>query len=120
MQRIAEGVEATGFRSGGPLQTVALETVNSSERLNLACQQAYTLLQAAFAEKLHASGFAAEAAADLAGFITAVIEGATMLSRTYHTGQPLRAAGDQLARVIAAAAQQARSDLAHQATCSGP
>ena len=41
VREIAVGVEASHFSAGSPLTTVALETVNSSERLNLVCREAY-------------------------------------------------------------------------------
>lgn len=103
VRRIAQAVEDSGFRAGGPLQSVALETANRSERLNLACRAAYDALQGAFAAKLLAGGFGAEQAAALAGFITAAVEGAILLSRTYHTGDPLRSTARQLESLIASA-----------------
>ena len=100
VRRIADSVEASGFKSGGPLQTVALETAASSERLNLACRAAYTLLQGAFQEKLQESGYPELNAARMASFITSAIEGGILLSRTYHSGDPLRLVAEQLRRAI--------------------
>lgn len=101
---IAHHVEASGFRSGGPLMTVAMETATTNERLNMACRQAYDQLQAAFAAKLAMSGYADAQA--LATCITAAIEGGIMLSRTYHSGDPLRTVAAQL-RTLLCAAQHA-------------
>ncbi len=98
--RIAAAVEQSGFRAGGPLQTVALETATSSDRLNAVCQAAYRELQGAFADKLVAGGFDRESAAGLSTFITAAIEGAIILSRTNHTGDPLRAVADHLGQAL--------------------
>ncbi|MCI0648800.1 MAG: TetR/AcrR family transcriptional regulator [Chloroflexi bacterium] len=102
VQRIAQAVESSGFQGGGPLTTVALETATSSERINLACREAYRQLQQAFEEKLAASGFPPQRAAQLATFITAAIEGAIILSRTQHSGDPLRLVADELERLLAA------------------
>jgi TetR/AcrR family transcriptional repressor of lmrAB and yxaGH operons len=99
--RIAEAVEASGYRAGGPLQSVALETANSSPRLNAACQAAYQRLQAAFAERLAQGGYPPARAASLATVITAAIEGGILLSRTYHTGDPLRQVARELGRLLA-------------------
>ena len=96
VQRIADHVEASGFRSGGPLMTVAMETATSSERLNLACREAYGRLQEAFAERFRAGGFSPERAAEVAGFVTAAIEGGIILSRTAHSGDPLRRVAHEL------------------------
>lgn len=93
---IAGAVESSNFSAGGPLTTVALETVKSSERLNLACREAYGWLRGAFAEKLSAEGFAPERAAVLATFIVSAIEGGIILSRTNHSGDALRQVADNL------------------------
>ncbi|NDJ55375.1 MAG: TetR/AcrR family transcriptional regulator [Chloroflexi bacterium] len=97
---IAFHVEASGFKTGGPLMTVALETATTNERLNLTCRAAYQRLVDAFADKLDKSGLDAKQAQELATFIVASIEGAVLLSRTYHNTSPLRMIGRQLARYI--------------------
>lgn len=105
VRRIAGHVEASDYHSGGPLMTVAMETATSSERLNLACREAYGRLQEAFAEALRAGGFAPERAAELATFITASIEGGIILSRTEHSGAPLRRVADELGRFLGSMAE---------------
>lgn len=100
---IAYHVEATGFRSGGPLTTIAMETATTNDRLNHACRAAYTRVQAAFEGRLLAGGFDQARAVALAGFITASIEGGIILSRTYHSGDPLRLVAEQLAAALRAA-----------------
>lgn len=90
VETIAHHVEASGFRAGGPLTIVASETATTSERINQSCQEAYTQLRNAFAEKLTRAGIESENAASLAWMITSAIEGGIILSRTYHTGDPLR------------------------------
>lgn len=97
---IAHYVEMSGFQSGGPLLTVAMETATTNERLNLACREAYTLLQSAFQEKLVTCGYDESRAKHLATWITASIEGGVILSRTYHTGDPLRLIAQQLAQML--------------------
>lgn len=96
VRAIAQGVEASGFSAGGPLTTVALETVNSSERMNQACREAYDWLRDAFAEKLIAGGYAPARAAQLATFIVSAIEGGILLSRTHHSGDALRQVAKEL------------------------
>jgi TetR/AcrR family transcriptional repressor of lmrAB and yxaGH operons len=97
---IAYYVEASGFRSGGPLMTVAMETATTNERLNIACRRAYDQLQGAFTAKLVESGYDDAQARVLATFITSAIEGGIMLSRTYHTGDPLRLVAQHLRAVL--------------------
>lgn len=101
VMRIADAVEASGYQAGGPLQSVALETANSSRRLNAACRAAYQRLQAAFAERLTQGGYAPARAAALATFVTAAIEGGVILSRTFHSGESLRQVARELGRLLA-------------------
>lgn len=107
IRNIAYHVEHSGFEAaGGPLSIVAMETVNSSERLNLVCREAYQLLQQAFAEKLLQNGYVQERAERLATFILATLEGGIMLSRTNHKGDPLRLIADELATFIQSAMRE--------------
>lgn len=106
VRRIADNVEASGFRSGGPLMTVAMETATSSERLNGACRQAYRMLQEAFADSFAANGFEGGRAEELATFVTAAIEGGIVLSRTSHSGDPLRRVAGELEWMLQAAGKR--------------
>lgn len=98
--KIAENVERSGFGSGGPLTAVAMETATQSERINKACREAYEMIEAAFRDKLLESGFASRRSNELAQFITAAIEGGIILSRTYHSGDPLRRVAGQLKSLL--------------------
>jgi TetR/AcrR family transcriptional regulator, lmrAB and yxaGH operons repressor len=101
VMKIAENVERSGFAAGGPLTAVAMETATQSERINAACRQSYGLIEATFREKLLEGGFAPAKAEELAEFITAAIEGGIILSRTYHTADPLRSVAKQLKALLA-------------------
>ena len=100
--QVAEHVELSGFAAGSPLTAVAMETATQSERINLACREAYGLLQSAFNEKLVARGFSKIKAEELATFIVASIEGGIILSRTRHTAEPLRLVAKQLKIMLTA------------------
>ena len=93
---IAFHIEASGYRAGGPLTAVAMETATNSERLNHACRDAFERVITAFAERLVTEGTPAERARGLSVFVTAAFEGGIILSRTYHSGDPLRQVGDVL------------------------
>lgn len=97
---IAYHVESSGFAAGSPLTSIAMETATKSERINLACREAYTLLETAFKEKLLESGFTKTRAKELGTFITAAVEGGIILSRTYHSGNPLRTVAKHLRVVL--------------------
>ncbi len=86
---IAGAVEQSGFAAGGPLMMLAAESAVGSERLNQACREAYGLMQQAFSEKLSGRD-------QLAQFVLAALEGAILLSRVQHSGEPLRRAAGQL------------------------
>jgi TetR/AcrR family transcriptional repressor of lmrAB and yxaGH operons len=93
---VAHGVEVTNFQSGGPLTAIAMETATTSERLNRACREAFSQIQAAFAAKLLSAGFETGRVASLSIFITSAIEGGIILSRTHHSGDPLRTVAEEL------------------------
>jgi TetR/AcrR family transcriptional repressor of lmrAB and yxaGH operons len=98
--KIAEQVELSKFAAGSPLTAVAMETATNSERINLACREAYTLLQIAFKNKLAESGYTKSKADELAIFIVAAIEGGIILSRTNHSGDSLRLVAKQIKTVL--------------------
>ena len=100
--KIAENVERSGFGAGGPLTAVAMETAAQPGRINSACQEAYAMIEAAFRDKLLESGLPPQKADELAQFITASVEGGIILSRTYHTGDPLRLVAAQLKSLLEA------------------
>jgi TetR/AcrR family transcriptional repressor of lmrAB and yxaGH operons len=100
IQDIAYYIEQSHFSAGGPLTIVAMETVNSSDRLNHVCREAYQLLQQAFADKFVSSGYPETRAAQLSLFITATIEGGIILSRTHHSSEPLKRIADELYNYI--------------------
>ena len=93
---VADHVESSGFAAGSPLTSVAMETATKSERINVACREAYTLLQTAFKEKLLESGLTKIKAEELGTFITAAVEGGIIFSRTHHSGDPLRTVAKHL------------------------
>ena len=93
---IAENVEQSGFAAGSPLTAVAMETATQSERINLACREAYGMLKGAFREKLLESGFSKAEAEELGTFIVAAIEGGIILSRVSHSADPLRLVAKQI------------------------
>jgi TetR/AcrR family transcriptional regulator, lmrAB and yxaGH operons repressor len=98
IENIAIQVEASNFRSGGPLTTVASESATTNARINQVCQESYTSLHSAFAEKLQAGGIGDGQTDSLAWTIP--IEGAIILSRTFHSRDPLSLAASEIGRLI--------------------
>jgi len=104
--KLAHHVKASNFCKGGPITTVALEAVTTSERLNEACRTTYELWQGAFAAKLIQSGFSEARSARLAGLIIASIEGAIVLSRTYRSIAPLERIAAELKLLLQTTREQ--------------
>lgn len=100
IETIAHFVEESEFKSGGPLTIVSSETATTNEKLNLVCREAYGLVRQAFQARLVASGLSDIKAENLAWVIVSAIEGGVILSRTYHTGEPLRKVARELAALV--------------------
>mgnify|MGYP005838017091 CR=1 FL=1 len=100
IRTLAHHVEASGYRSGGPITTVALETAASSSRLREECARIYNGWQAAFAQKLLASGCSEEQARALAGVILAAIEGGIILCRVHQSPKPLHDIAEMMGTLV--------------------
>lgn len=99
---VAENVALSGYRTGGPITTVAMETAATNERLRETCYQIYDGWQNAFRDRLVAGGFMADRSEALATVIVAGLEGGIILCRVRRSTQPLIAVGDEMGRLIAA------------------
>jgi TetR/AcrR family transcriptional repressor of lmrAB and yxaGH operons len=93
---MAKNVEKAGFGAGSPLTTASLETAMTSETINQACQDAFEFILSAFREKFLAGGFDEIESGELALYVTTVVEGGILMSRTYHRTEPLRLAAKHL------------------------
>jgi TetR/AcrR family transcriptional repressor of lmrAB and yxaGH operons len=97
---LAEAVERSGFRAGGPITAIALESASTNDRLREACRDAYRLWQATFAAKLRDGGYESERAESLAALIVAALEGAIILSRSEHDVRPLHQVAAEIDRLL--------------------
>ena len=100
IMNIALNVERSGFRTGGPITTIALETASTSEALREECERIYAGWQAAFADKLQAEGVAPERARDISVLIIAAIEGGVILCRTNRSRVPLERVANEIGHLI--------------------
>lgn len=89
IRQIAQQVQVSGYRAGGPITTIALETASSSERLRAVCDAIYASWIAAFRDHLQAAGLAGDDARALATVIVAAIEGGIILARSGQSPAPL-------------------------------
>lgn len=99
IRALAGHVSASGYRQGGPITAVALEAASTSERLRLACRDAYRAWQALIAATLR--GHYGEARAQrLAALIIAAIEGGIILARVEQSERPLLDVADEVERLL--------------------
>lgn len=93
---MAKNIEEMGFSMGSPLTTASVETAMTSEMINQACQEAFELILSVFREKFLEAGFSVTEASELSLYVTTVVEGGILMSRTYHRAEPLRLAAKHL------------------------
>ena len=97
---MAESVETSQFGAGSPLTTATIETAVTCEAINQACRDAFDMILVAFKDKFLEGGFAEIQAAEIALYVTTVVEGGILMSRTYHHAEPLRLAAKHLKRYL--------------------
>jgi TetR/AcrR family transcriptional regulator, lmrAB and yxaGH operons repressor len=100
IMNIAVNVERSGYRAGGPITTIAMETASSSETLRETCDRIYGEWQAAFADRLRAGGVDASRAERIALLAIAAIEGGVILCRTNRSRAPLEAVAQEIGLLI--------------------
>lgn len=82
----------SGFRSGCPIATVALDAAADSEPIRVACEDVYASWQQVIAEHVGDD--------DLATVVLAAVEGALLLARTRRSLDPLHAVGARLGALL--------------------
>lgn len=103
IKNIALNVEQSGFRAGGPITIIAMETASTNPMLREECQRIYEEWQAVFADKLRSGHFEEHRAQRMAALIVASIEGGVILCRTSHSKLPLEQISDEIALLISCA-----------------
>ena len=93
---LAAGLEASAFERGCPVATTALEVTPRSEPIRAAVQASFESWLAPLRERLQATGFGPEQAAQRADLTIATLEGALVLARARQNAEVLREAGRQL------------------------
>lgn len=82
------------------ISLIALETYDSSEVLRTACEKVFEAIENIYVNKLIDYGFDENKAKDIAISISAMIEGAIILSLTRKNGEVLRNIGKQIHLLI--------------------
>jgi TetR/AcrR family transcriptional regulator, lmrAB and yxaGH operons repressor len=110
---IAAHLEKSDYQHGGPLTTVALETATTNERLNLACREAYNEILRELVIQLSAGGFPEDDARDLSTMIVSGLEGGILLSRTFHSTDPMEQIARQMEAVMRNRQEASLASLPH-------
>lgn len=97
---LATRLEASAFRDGCPVATVALEASASSDLMHEACSEAYRTWQLVLADRLLAHGLPAARAARLGTTILAAVEGGLLLAKAARSGEPLRRVGEEIEALL--------------------
>lgn len=97
----ARMLEDTGYATGCPVATVALETAATSPALADASRTAFAGWERALRTGLTAHGLARAPAAALAGTVLTLMEGALIRARVERSTAPMTAAGRLASRLVA-------------------
>lgn len=99
---LAGWLEGSDFTRGCPLATVALEQTPGEGDLADAIAGAFSRTVDGLAQMITADGAPPERARLLAGLTLAALEGAMILARIQQSGEPVREAGAEMARLVRA------------------
>jgi TetR/AcrR family transcriptional repressor of lmrAB and yxaGH operons len=99
-QDLAGWLESSEYTRGCPIATVALEQANGAPELVAAIRSAFDRVILGLAEQLVAEGQTPERARQLATLCLSTLEGALILARSQHSSDPVRMAGEELARLL--------------------
>lgn len=101
LQNATGRLQASGFDSGCPLATIALETTAADTALRAALARAFDRLRQRLAQALAAAGHDATRAESLAALIVSAYEGGLLQARVAHSTAPLDRVTDALLGLLA-------------------
>jgi TetR/AcrR family transcriptional repressor of lmrAB and yxaGH operons len=111
-ERSARLLVESGYESGCPVATVALETLSGPEPVKYATRCAFDAWEKRLAAHLRIGGVSEARAAEAASSVLALLEGSMLLSRVQGSDRPMRiAAGHARGIVTAATASSPAGDL---------
>lgn len=100
---LADRLEASEWRDGCPVATVALETVHRSKVLQTAADEALGSWVELVASRLAELGIEQRTADEIAAVVIAVLEGAELMGRVSKSRAALEAAGRRMPLLVGAA-----------------
>ncbi|MER6999342.1 TetR/AcrR family transcriptional regulator [Streptomyces sp. NPDC000410] len=95
---LADRLEASGWRKGCPVATVALEMAAANPALQQVCSEVYRTWETALAERLTADGNPSPGRSATA--VLSLIEGALVLARAHHSREPLDRAAQSVSLLL--------------------
>ncbi|MEV0125052.1 TetR/AcrR family transcriptional regulator [Streptomyces sp. NPDC050703] len=98
---LAVALRESDWIDGCPVTAAALETLGSDSAIQRVCAEALRGWERIVEERLLGAGFGAEDAREVATTVISTLEGAEVTAQVTRSEEPLRAAGRQLARLVA-------------------
>ncbi|WP_455644623.1 LmrA/YxaF family transcription factor [Lysinibacillus xylanilyticus] len=95
-----EEIDVKAESDGIPLALIAMETALISERIRIACRDAYTLFISMLADKFVASNWPRQAADEISSLIFAIIQGNGIAAMTQLSNEPFKLAHKQVMEII--------------------
>lgn len=95
-----ERLQRTGFESGCPLATVALESTPEDKALREALARAFARLRECITQALQRTGMPGERAVGVAALIVAAYEGGLLQARVAHSIEPVQRITDTLLALL--------------------
>jgi TetR/AcrR family transcriptional repressor of lmrAB and yxaGH operons len=99
-EHTAQAMEASGWQSGCPIATTALEACSESETVRLIVEAHFTAMSGLIARYLERFGISTEKAAELGVLALAAVEGAMLLAKVKRSAEPIRIIYRNLTRLI--------------------
>ncbi|MEV4441144.1 TetR/AcrR family transcriptional regulator [Streptomyces sp. NPDC049577] len=96
---LAEGLRTSDWADGCPVTATALGTAGRAPDIQRAAAEAFARWRSLVAEALRAAGIAETDAAELAHTVISTLEGAELAAQVSRSEEPLRIAGQHLARL---------------------
>ncbi len=107
MASAQKALEKSGFDTGCPLATVALESTSDDAAIRLALAQGFEAIRASLATVLQRAGMTAAAARACAALMVSAYEGALLQARVAGTVQPMRDTAQALISMLQLSLRQA-------------
>lgn len=100
IRHIAGHIADSGWKNAFSIATVAMETATTSRIINEACREVFEIRREQLAMFLERNDFSKKRSGELATFILSGIQGAIILSKTYHSIEPLEMLANEVQKLL--------------------